>query len=209
MRAAAYNLYLQKKQQSLPKPAAAAVDAPPKLGWADMVEEEEREQQAAAAALPPQHLPWYLAGGVLLSDTVAPAAAAAGNTQPHGFWPDALPPRQQAAAASKSSSSAGKVNMQLSRLADGVRVQVKLHVSYVKLPKLLELAGQPIGAEPDTAVEKSNQSSGEVAEASSTEPEITPAAAAAANLVQQSLLLSMDPDEVKQQLALYDAECEQ
>lgn len=141
VRAAAYNTYLQKKKQTAPKPAAAAVDAPPKLNWADMVEAEEREQQAAAAALSSQHMPWYLAGGVLLADSIEPAAAAASNAQPHGFWPDALPPRQQAAAASKSSSSAGRVYLQLSSLPDNVCVQVKLRLSYDKLLRWQKAAG--------------------------------------------------------------------
>jgi hypothetical protein len=95
--------------------------------------------------------------------------------------------------------------------ADGVRVQVELQMPYDKLPQLLALVGQPAGAVPVGHDNISNNKAGKPAGAGSTEPEITPTAAAAATSAQQpeSLLQDMDPDELRQQLELYNAECEQ
>jgi hypothetical protein len=208
VRAAAYVAYMQKKQQDVAKPAAAAVDTVKGVRWADIVEQEE-QQAAAAAALSYNDPPWYLGGAALQSSAVEFAAAAARGTQPHGFWLDSLPPRASASAGRVLGSGTGKTYRSATAVPDTVRVQVDLQVPYDRLSALLELAGQRERQSGEAGDVSSSAAATTAGQNSGTEAAVDsmPAAAAATGFGPE-LQLNIDPDELQQLLALYNSECE-
>lgn len=203
--AEAYLNYMNKHKNSdkqdavAHKPAAAAVGG----------EQQPQELQHAAAALTLDEAPWYLGGALLAQDL--PAAAAI--KQPHGFWPrDNATLREPCAAGNRSSS---KASARVSPEPDGVYVQVDFKMPLDRLPQLLALAGAPPAAElssPNQAgkttsdVNATAATTGELDRSSSVAD--TPVAGAGAPVISQQLPELKD-DDLRMQLAAYNAECEQ
>jgi hypothetical protein len=162
----------------------------------------------------------HVGGAVMNSSSISGGAT---RQQPHGFWTSDAGPRPSY-AADKAVSSTDQVNTRLTAVLHGVHVQMNLHLPLDKVPDLLALAGTSSSTsaqehrfapaskqEPDAGMggELSGgsawcNSSHKPADAAQSHQHAAAADRAVMAQLQQHLYL--DPDEIKQQLSVYNSD---
>ena len=216
VRAEAYLHYTQKQAAAQPAGAAAGAGGN-RVRWAD----QNPEQQGAAGCVLADQVPWYMGGGAVMDSSSI--AGGATRKQPHGFWSSDPGPRPSH-AADKPVISTNQANTRLTAVQHGVHVQIDLHLPLDKVPDLLALAGTNSSAaaqehrsapahnqEPDAGmggepVGGSAWCNNEPAAAAHSHQHA--AAVDTAIMTQLQQRLDLDPDEIKQQLSVYNSECE-
>jgi hypothetical protein len=220
VRAEAYLHYSQKQTAAQPAGAAAGAGGN-RVRWADQNPEQQQQQQGAAGCVLADEVPWYMGGGAVMDSSSI--AGGATRKQPHGFWSSDPGPRPSH-AADKPVISTNQANTRLTAVPHGVHVQIDLHLPLGKVPDLLALAGtnssaatQEYRSAPALNQEPDAGMGGEPVGGSAW-CNVEPAAAAhshqhaaavdTAIMAQLQQHLDLDPDEIRQQLSVYNSECE-